>query len=735
MVSKRPETPVQGGDVVSVEHSRAVRGDVSPVPGVGRVCCRLPVTPVVAAAVERSGSPRQRVLSQQLTQFQPADTDARRDTSPVSGMHLNPTFSRLHRTPSSCITSDTLVVNHRRTCSPDREDGCITRSGRSRSPEPGATSVAVHRLARGVSPEQGQDQTVAQHSTCAAQTMRASSTKRLREKSTRESDDSRLKAAVMRAGMKLQIRTSELQPVADSLSSNGFVSIASFSGLSDYLAADLGIPILLAAVLREEAAWPPPWMKFGKVPPPRSSTSDSACGGEEDAAEPDAAPPPRSAGFPSYEAKLEGVTWHAKNGGFPTPLRDYTPTCQPMSARKSAARGQVVRNQSAQRTSTKGSLKLQRSISAGRSSIRPYAHIEDSVAPGMSCVAVVGNASAEAREARAPSAQRCRPVAGLIPRSAASPTKQDICRRHVVSAARASVVSSSAQPLESEMAATVDELRRLAATHQGRLQSATSSVQSACAPRVAVASSTETHAQTVRDSPCKHVRKLDAGCVPAIAGADPMTCALRNGDQHGPLNHRMLVEQLETLAETMASPSDCGSEADSDYDFPCQGLTPYQSARLIGLGNAIGSHRGQDKPMLDEDPPTPRQRVTRIEEGDCEGVGLAKIPAVLCASANSDASTSAPSLADSPNASSFAPTPRATRAPAPLAGLSLICGPVRTQTPSLTGSGQSGRVPAVVPGAQVLSVPASGSPLRQSLTRALPRTHPCFQREYGTTRT
>lgn len=70
----------------------------------------------------------------------------------------------------------------------------------------------------------------------------------------------------MRAGLKCQIRTSELVMIVHRLEAAGFTSRASLEMLHDSKASMLGVPAVLARALREDARGAPAWSKRGKVP-------------------------------------------------------------------------------------------------------------------------------------------------------------------------------------------------------------------------------------------------------------------------------------------------------------------------------------------------------------------------------------------------------------------------------------------------------------------------------------
>lgn len=121
----------------------------------------------------------------------------------------------------------------------------------------------------------------------------------------------------MRAGLKCQIRSSELSTIVHRLEAAGFTSRASLELLHDTKASMLGVPAVLARALREDARGPPAWAKRGKVPKYV-----------------DTVPPPVAEGGPrqpieqAIDKELEARCPH--NGdpilaGFPTALREYRP--------------------------------------------------------------------------------------------------------------------------------------------------------------------------------------------------------------------------------------------------------------------------------------------------------------------------------------------------------------------------------------------------------------------------
>lgn len=134
------------------------------------------------------------------------------------------------------------------------------------------------------------------------------------------SDETRLKVAVMRIGVKWNVRVSELHGVAERLEASGFTTAASLRGLTDEIAEELEVPATLAAGLRAESAMPPSWMKFGRVPPPRPSPALEL---DEDVG-PNLCQEGQR-GFASYETTVEGRSWVPAHGGFPTQLRSYSP--------------------------------------------------------------------------------------------------------------------------------------------------------------------------------------------------------------------------------------------------------------------------------------------------------------------------------------------------------------------------------------------------------------------------
>lgn len=188
---------------------------------------------------------------------------------------------------------------------------------------------------------------------------------------------------VTRVGLKFLFRVSDLISIAEKLEANGFHSRADFLSLSTAKAAEFGITEKLADALKDEAAGPPDYRKVSSVTRLE----------EKDVDEDDGPRGPGagleiyhfahiSAGVPTYETRVEGLTVSHPFHGFPSALRDYEPKSPasprgllspfrgPASPREEPAFcGHVVRQSSARRLRTAQQDELD--IGGGRRDLSP----------------------------------------------------------------------------------------------------------------------------------------------------------------------------------------------------------------------------------------------------------------------------------------------------------------------------------------------------------------------------
>lgn len=163
--------------------------------------------------------------------------------------------------------------------------------------------------------------------------------------SSRKSGIDQVDRAVVLVGLKLGMRVSQLHELAAVLVQNGFSTRRSLEDLTDYFAEALGLPLKLAAALRDDAVGPPAWQKAGRVPTPPKAPEAYVFG---QSVGPGGARIPKHirVGILSFESALPEdmrpprslAEWMHPNNGFPSGLRDYLPTSPPRATSPASAR-------------------------------------------------------------------------------------------------------------------------------------------------------------------------------------------------------------------------------------------------------------------------------------------------------------------------------------------------------------------------------------------------------------
>jgi len=132
---------------------------------------------------------------------------------------------------------------------------------------------------------------------------------------------------VVRVGLSLSFRLSELVPVAEALEEHGYLSPKALQNLTDEEVVELQIPMRLAIALRSASNKAPSWLKSGPVKPLKEadhSVRDSWPGVSKSLSVTCADPDGRKLILSDMLA------------GFPSPLRDYRPS-EPKPMRRSVS--------------------------------------------------------------------------------------------------------------------------------------------------------------------------------------------------------------------------------------------------------------------------------------------------------------------------------------------------------------------------------------------------------------